>query len=215
MAPGDETRVFRSRAADRVLRLLVDAHETEFAIPELADATDASHSTVWRAVDLLDELGVIRVRETPQRKYVSVDSDHLQKPDPVLSIDQSEFHPPVRTFVEEVRATVEKADDVDRLVGILVFGSVARGEADRQSDVDVLVVVEGDRTTARRLVTDVVSDLRDRRFDGDRFDFEQYVESATSARRAAEKLRPIFEEGITVYGTDGLQSIRKAVYADE
>jgi len=53
------------------------------------------------------------------------------------------------------------------------------------------------------------------RFGGDRFAFEPYVESADSATRAGSKLREIFEEATTVVGSERLQSIRKAVFADE
>lgn len=215
VAPGDDTDVFRVGAADDILRLLADANETEFTIPELVDVTGVTRSTVWRAVQLLDHIGAVHIRETPQRNYVSVDPTRLKKDDPILAIEQPEFHDPVHAFVEEVRSALAETDDVESIVGIVLFGSVARGEADRKSDIDLFVVVDGDRTTARRRVTDVVADLRERRFDGDRFDFEPYVESTESAGRAAAKLREIFEEGITVYGTEELQSIRKEVFADE
>jgi predicted nucleotidyltransferase/biotin operon repressor len=213
--PADDTAIFRIEAADDILRLLVDAHATEFTIPELVEATGASRSTVWRAVDLLDSLGVIRIRETPQRNYVSIDPQSLEKDDPILAIDQSEFHEPTREFVEQVREAVDGATEIQTLVGIVIFGSVARGEADRQSDIDVFVVVEGDRTSARRRITDIVGELREERFNGDRFEFEPYVESAESATRAGSKLREIFEEGITVYSTERLQKIRKQVFSDE
>lgn len=213
--PGTDTDTFRISAADDILRLLVDAHETEFTIAELVDATDVTRSTVWRAVQLLEALDVVRIRETPQRNYVSIDPTHLEKPDPVLAIEQEEYQAPIRAFITEVNAAIENTSTVTRLIGIVLFGSVARGEADRQSDIDLFVVVEDDRTAARRCVTDVVSDLRERPFEGDRFDFEPYVESVDSASRAREKLRPIFEEGICVYGTDALQSLRKAVFTDE
>ncbi|MFC6975247.1 nucleotidyltransferase domain-containing protein [Halomicroarcula sp. GCM10025709] len=212
---GTGTDVFRLSAADEILDLLADAHETEFSIPELVDATGAARSTVWRSVDLLDSIGVVRVRETPQRNYVSIDPERLQKSDPILAVEQVEFHEPIRAFVERVRDTFDESDDSSDLVGIVVFGSVARGEADRRSDIDLFVVVDGDRTAARRLVTDVVSDLSEERFDGDRFAFEPYVESVDSAARAGSKLRDIFDEGITVVGSERLQSIRKAVFADE
>ena len=213
--PEADTDVFRIGAADDILRLLADAHETEFTIPELVDATGVTRSTVWRAVDLLDSIGAVRIRETPQRNYVSIDPNRLQKDDPILAIEQSEFHEPIRAFVTRVREGVSDADDIDDVLGIVVFGSVARGEADRRSDIDLFVVVDGDRTSARRVVTDVVADLSEQRFDGDRFDFEPYVESAESARRRGPKLREIFAEGVTVYGSDRFQSIRKAVIADE
>jgi len=210
-----ETDVFRLSAADKILSLLVDAHETEFSIPELVDATGAARSTVWRAVDLLDSLGVARVRKTPQRNYVSINPNRLRKDDPILAIEQTKFHDPIRAFVDHIRDALDESDGINELVGVVVFGSVARGEADRRSDIDLFVVVDGDRTSARRLVTDVVSDLSEERFDGDRFVFESYVESADSATRAGSKLREIFEEGITVVGSEQLQSIRKAVFADE
>lgn len=213
--PESGTGVFRVAAADDVLRLLADAHETEFTIPELVDATGVTRSTVWRAVDLLERIGAVRVRETPQRNYVAIDADRLQKDDPVLAIEQSEFHAPIRAFVERVQATIADAEDVDELLGVVVFGSVARGEADRRSDIDLFVVVDGNRTTARRRITDVVADLQTERFDGDRFAFEPYVESAESARRAGAKLRDVFTDGVTVYATDRLQSLRKAVVVDE
>lgn len=215
VSPGAETAVFRIDAADTILRLLVDAHETEFTIPELVDATGVARSTVWRAVDLLDTIGAVRVRETPQRNYVSIDPSRLHKDDPILAIDQPEFHAPIRAFVTRVQDAIAEAAEIDDLLGIVVFGSVARGEADRQSDIDCFVVVVGDRTSARRLVTDIVGELSEQRFDGDRFDFEPYVESAESAQRAGSKLREIFDEGVTVYGSDRLQSIHKAVFADE
>lgn len=214
--PSGGLDVFRVSAADDILRLLVDAHESEFTISELVEATGAARSTVWRAVALLEELDVVRVRETPQRNYVSIDQEHLVKPaDPILAIEQELFHRPVRTFVEEIQTKLDDRGAVEQLVGIVLFGSVARGTADRRSDVDIFVVVEGDRTTARRRVADIVSDLRERRFEGDRFDFETYVETVDSARRAADKLQPIFEEGIILYGTDELESLRRSVLTDE
>ena len=127
----------------------------------------------------------------------------------------SRHHAPIRTFVARVHATLTDSDDIDDLLGIVIFGSVARGEADRQSDIDCFVVVDGDRTTARRQISDVVAKLQSERFDGDRFAFEPYVESAESARRAGSKLREIFAEGITVYGSGALGSLRKEVVADE
>jgi predicted nucleotidyltransferase/biotin operon repressor len=202
--PAGDSEIFRGSVADDILRVVADAHEDEFTINELTAATGASRSTVWRALNLLESLGVITVRETPQRNYISIDPDRLRKDDPVLAIEQSEFHAPVRAFLDEVRAEFRDSDAVSRLVGVVVFGSVARGEADRQSDIDVLVVVEGDRTAGRRCVADVVAALRDRRFDGDRYEFEQYVESVETAQRAGDKLAEIFAEGITVYDDDEL-----------
>ena len=213
--PDADVDVFRIGAADEILRLLVDAHETEFTISDLVDATGVTRSTVWRAVNLLDSVGVVQIRETPQRNHISVNPDRLSKDDPVLAIEQPEFHAPVRAFLKHVHEAVRDAAEINDVLGIVIFGSVARGEADRTSDIDVFVAVDGNRTSARRVVSDVVAELREQRFNGDRFEFEPYVESADSARRAGSKLRDIFTEGITVSDTHRFQSLRKEVIADE
>jgi predicted nucleotidyltransferase/biotin operon repressor len=213
--PDPDVDIFRIGAADDILRLLADTHEAEFTIPQLVEQTGVTRSTVWRAVDLLDTIGAVQIRETPQRNYVRINTDRLQKDDPILAITQSAFQPPVRAFVERVQSVCDETEDIDELLGIIVFGSVARGDADRQSDIDLFVVVDGDRTTARRQITELVAALETERFGGDRFEFEPYVESAESAHRAAAKLREVFAEGITLYGTEPLQDIKKEVLMDE
>ena len=215
LQPGDDTKIFRFRAADDVLRLLVDAHESEFTMAELASETDHSRSTVWRAVELLEELDVVERRETTQRMYVSIDPNHLEKDDPILAIEQTEYHEPVRSFVRRIEDAAEETDEIDRLIGVLVFGSVARGEADRKSDIDVFVLVDGDRTVARRIISRIATELGEERFDGDRYTFEPFVETAESAQRTGGKLRELFREGITVRGGDEFHRVRKEVMSDE
>jgi predicted nucleotidyltransferase len=213
-SPSDET-LFRIESADEILRLLADAHETEFTIPDLVDATGVTRSTVWRAVELLESVSAVRVRETPQRNYVSINPARLQKDDPLFAIEQPEFREPIREFVDRAVDALEATDEIEELVGVLVFGSVARGEADRRSDIDLFVVVRGDRTAARRTITEVVAEIEGERFDGDRFEFEPYVETTESATRAGSKLQEILQEGITVYGGEELADLRKAVFSDE
>ena len=207
--------IFRIESADEILRLLADAHESEFTIPELVDATGVSRSTVWRAVELLESISAVRVRETPQRNYVSIHPERLRKDDPLLAIEQSEFRAPIREFIDRAVEALNATDEVEDLVGILVFGSVARGEADRRSDIDLFVTVRGDRRTARRTITEVVTNLEAEQFDGERFEFEPYVETTESATRAGSKLQEIFQESITVYGSDELTDLRTTVLSDE
>lgn len=54
MLSNDDADIFRIDAADDILRLLVNAHETEVMIPELADVMGVVRSTARRAGDLLD-----------------------------------------------------------------------------------------------------------------------------------------------------------------
>lgn len=205
--PFPRDRVFRYQAMQDLLSLLIEEPYEEYTVSRSAELIDANQATVSKAVPLLVQLGVVRTRREGQKRYVSIHRDRLMKPDPVLSIPQSEFHEPVRAFVERIR------DELDDLVGILLFGSVARGDADRASDVDLLVFVDDDRTQARRTVQSIVSDLEGTKFDGDRYAFEALVESPDSAGRIGDRLRQQFDDGITLVGSDELSAIRREVYS--
>jgi len=66
-------------------------------------------STFWRTVDPLDSIDAIQIRETPQRNYIAINPDRLQKCDPILAIPQSEFYAPIQAFVDRVEATIADA----------------------------------------------------------------------------------------------------------
>lgn len=203
--------VFRSGAADEILRVLTVAPEREFTVPELIELTDTSRTTVERALDLLEDVDVIEVRKTPRKRKISIDQTHLDKADPVLAIEQSEFQKPVGAFVDETLTALSDADEIEEVVGIVLFGSVARGEADRRSDIDTLIVVDGQKTVARRIVSEVAAELRDERFGGERYDFQPMVESVESVRRIGERLQRQFEEGIPLHATEELLELRREV----
>nr|WP_235271328.1 nucleotidyltransferase domain-containing protein [Halorubrum saccharovorum] len=176
---------------------------------ELANVTGANQGTISKAVRLLSDLDVIETAQDGRTQQVRINRDRLTKPDPILSIPQSEFHQPVQAFLQRLQ------DGLDGLVGVVLFGSVARGEADRASDIDFLVIVDEDRTAARRAVQSVVSDLEDQRFEGNRYTYQPLVESTDSVQRIGDQLRPQFDDGITLVGSDQLSELRTEVYADE
>nr|WP_241658431.1 nucleotidyltransferase domain-containing protein [Halorubrum sp. BOL3-1] len=176
---------------------------------ELASLTGANQGTISKAVRLLSELDVVETTKDGRAQQVQINRERLTKPDPVLSIPQSEFHKPVQAFLQRAQ------EELDALVGVVLFGSVARGEADRTSDIDLLVIVDKDRTTARRTVQSVVSDLEDQRFEENRYTYQPLVESTDSVQRIGDQLRPQFNDGLTLVGSDQLSELRTEVYADE
>ena len=206
--PFPDERVFRYQAMQDVLARLIEEPYDEFTIGQLAEMVDGNQATVSKAVKLLRELGTVQSRKEGRKQYVSIHRDRLTKSDPVLSIPQSDFHKPVRAFVDRVQ------EEIDRLVGVLVFGSVARGTADRASDIDLLVFVEDDKTQARRTVQSIVSSLQETKFDGNRYTFEALVETTESAKRIGDRLRQQFDGGLILIGSDQLSDIRAEVYAN-
>jgi predicted nucleotidyltransferase len=206
--PFPDERVFRYQAMQDVLSRLIEEPYDEFTIGQLAEMVDGNQATVSKAVKLLKQLGTVQTRQEGRKQYVSIHRDRLTKPDPVLSIPQSEFHKPIRAFVDRVQT------EVGDLVGVLLFGSVARGTADRASDIDILVFVEDDRTAARRTVQSIVSTLQQTKFVGDRYNFEVLVESIESAKRIGDRLRQQFDEGLVLVRSEQLSDIRREVYAN-
>lgn len=211
--PFPDDRIFRYQAMQDILHHLVNNPIEEFTQKELARITEADISTVSRSVSLLEQLGTITVSDSKPAK-IALDDDHVTASDPLFNIRQQEFRKPVRTFLDELTDGISSTDAIEELVGVLLFGSVARGEADRSSDIDLLVVVDGDGTRARRLASKLARDLEDRAFDGDRYEFEVLVETVESAASHGEKLRELFDEGIVLDRTERLSEVRATVYAD-
>lgn len=206
--PFPEDRIFRYQAMQDILSVIVDQPYSEFTISELATLIDGNQGTVSKAIKLLSSVGIVETRAEGRKQYVRINRDRLNKSDSILSIPQSEFHEPVRAFLDQL----EK--EISRVVGVILFGSVARGTADRASDIDLLIIVERDKTSARRTVQSIVSELQETKFDGNRYTFQALVESVESARRIGGRLREQFGDGITLVGSDQLTEIRKEAYAD-
>ena len=211
--PFPDERIFRYQAMQDILHHLVNNPFEEFTQKELARITESDISTVSRSVSLLEQLGTITVSDAKPAK-IALDDDHVTASNPLFNIPQQEFRKPVRTFLDGLTDGISSTDAIEELVGVFLFGSVARGEADRSSDIDLLVIVDGDGTRARRLASKLARDLEDRAFDGDRYEFEVLVETVESAASHGEKLREIFDEGIVLDRTDRLSEVRATAYAD-
>jgi predicted nucleotidyltransferase len=205
--PLGEDRVFRNQSMDDILELLYRNPHSEFGVRQLREITEHGAKTVDTAITLFTQLGVITTRRDGNKKLVSINRDRVQKPDdPILEISQEEFRDPVKTFLDEVdQAEAE-------IVGIILFGSVARGEADRASDIDLQVIISGELTEARRELHDIRQEVEGQKFDGERYELQLLVESVESAESYGEKLREIFSEGIKLRETNELETVGEAVF---
>ena len=138
------------------------------------------------------------------RRLIRINRDRLSVPeDPFLQIPQVEFHEPMKAAVDELTETL------DDLLGIILFGSVARGEADRRSDIDLWVLVSEDRAASQRAVNELVLDLEEQEFDQGRYGFDIDVEQVSSIPRYTEDIREIVLSGITVYETPQFETVEK------
>ena len=128
--PSQNTDLFRSQAVHDLLSFLSRYHTDEFSITELTDAVDYSQPTVSKAIDVLTANDLIVDRREGPTRVVHINRERLSHPDdPYLQIPQAEFQGPVRTAVDNLR------DRLNNVLGVVLYGSVARGEADRRSDI--------------------------------------------------------------------------------
>ena len=202
--PAPDPDLFRHTATDDLLCLLVENPYEQFTIRELSRLTDNAAQSVKRAVDVLAANGIVVVEAEGNRRLVGIDRTRVVKPDdPILHIPQQEFHQPVRAALERIR------DDLDEVRGVLVFGSVARGRADRQSDVD-LWVLAGNRADQHR-ANELATELGQERFDGDRYEFQILVETPESARNHGGRLEDVFADAITLVDSDALRALKHEV----
>lgn len=205
--PLGREKVFRNQATDDVLEFLYRNPHQAFGVRQLREITGHGAQTVDTALTVLNQLSLVDIRREGNKRLTSINRDRIQKPDDALfEIQQEEFRDPVRTFSESVK---EQQDS--NLVGILLFGSVARGEADRASDIDIQVIVKGDLLQSRREIQDIRQQVEESTFDGERYEFQILVESVETAEQYGEKLREIFSEAVTLYSTDQLEQLRTVI----
>jgi predicted nucleotidyltransferase len=211
--PFGEEQVFRYEAMEDVLELLIRNPFREFAVRQLRDITNNGSKTTSRAVDLLQQLELVRVDESGRSKGVRLNRERVTIPnEPLFALPQDEFRKPVRAFAKQAR------EEVPSFSALVVFGSVARGKADRRSDIDVWVLVDDndDLLQARRTATDIAVDLGERRFgnEGNRYEFEvlvESVESAVSHGQAEDGINEVLAEGVVIEDSDALGRVKDVV----
>ncbi|QSG09682.1 Minimal nucleotidyltransferase [Halapricum desulfuricans] len=196
-----------------VLELLIRNPFREFTVRQLREITDNGSKTTTRAVDLLRQLELVRVDESGRSKHVRLNRERVTIPDePLFALPQDEFREPVRAFAGRA------CEEVPSFSALVVFGSVARGEADRRSDIDVWLLVDNDDNLlqARRTATDIAVDLGEQRFgdEGDRYEFEvlvESVESAVSHGEAEDGIDEVLAEGVVIEDSDALGRVKDVV----
>lgn len=142
--PVRDGALFKHSATPYILNFLCDNPDSNVSIRQLARVTPYSERATREAVDVLDANELIDTFHKGNARRVHINRSLLHKPtDPIRSIPQSEFQTPVRVAQHYID------DELEDVLGIILFGSVARGNADRRSDIDLWVLVGGDQMQQR------------------------------------------------------------------
>lgn len=196
--------LFSRKATGDVLTFLATHPHEAFPAGQLADILDFNAETTRRAIDLLADNDLVIVEDGGRSRPVQINRDRLTLPtDPIVRIPQEEFHDPVRVAVAALTERLE------HVVAILLYGSVARGEADRLSDIDLWVLVDEDRAGELRRARVVTDDLEQRRFNGDRYSYHVAVESTATVPNFTRDIQAVVASGFPVYHTDSYDTIER------
>jgi len=204
---GDRDAFTHDATAD-ILQLLTDNPEKTFSNRELHRLTGKGMGNVNGAVVSLEELGVISVDRYGRANHVQINPEKLvRSDDPITAIPQPAYHAPVRAVRDRI------VDRIDDGAGVVLFGSVARGDADRASDIDVFVIIEDERMQAQREAHRIEDDIASEQFDGDRYEAHIVVETRESAV-THDRIRDVLTEGITIHDAPVLEDVKREVFAD-
>lgn len=154
--PIRDSKLFKHSASQHVLNFLSDNPEINVSIRQLARVTPMSERATREAVDTLEANGLLKTFHEGNARRVHINNARLDKPnDSILGVPQTHFQTPVRVARHYIE---EELDDVR---GLVLFGSVARGDADRQSDIDLWVLVGGDHMQQRHDANKLANQLQE------------------------------------------------------
>lgn len=147
--------ILGSEGRKKVLKALLDHPDKVWTVPELEKVTGVPHATVWRTVCQLEEARVVRSgllgRKTKVYRLVA-DSPYL----PALKSSLGVEIVPLREVAEKFAHRISQHRGVKTCI---LYGSVARGAASPDSDVDVLVLVDRPTKGLKARITREAADL--------------------------------------------------------
>ncbi|MFC7135330.1 MULTISPECIES: nucleotidyltransferase domain-containing protein [Salinibaculum] len=194
--------LFKHKATSDVLLFLTNHRFSDFSLRELATQIGHSHQSVRRAVDVLSANDLVVESPESNQRLIQINRQRLSIPDdPILRIPQPEYHHPVKAAVTKLR------ENISDVVGIILYGSVARGDADRRSDIDLWVLTRAGRAESQREANAIARDLEDAEFDGDRYAYDIDVEAAQAIPTYTDDIREIIVSGIPVYKTSDFETV--------
>lgn len=187
------TDILGSRIKIDILRLL-SRTRSDHTGREIAGIIGCSHNAARFALEDLESSGIVVHRQAGRANLYSLDEDNVIVTD-ILS----------HAFLVEDGLLGEVARIVSKRIGrdlssIFLFGSVARGEEDQGSDIDIVVVLEdgSDPSSKEEAIADASVEIA-RRF-GNKLSPIVVTESEFERKRRAKKgvWRDIVAEGVEV-----------------
>ncbi|MDY6788552.1 MAG: nucleotidyltransferase domain-containing protein [Candidatus Nanohaloarchaea archaeon] len=128
--------VLVSRKKLEVLEKLVENPDYEYSIRELSEQCKASFGTVRKFINELEDEEVVKIKKKTGTYLISYNQDNRYH-EMILEL--------LRSRIEELENTAREVaknlSSLEAVRSVILFGSVAKGTAEKDSDIDVLVLV--------------------------------------------------------------------------
>ena len=149
-----EKHTLMDLSEQKILEVFLDIRRHYFA--EISKKTGLTRPRTMRALRKLEEAGVLTSEEEANIKYYSL----YRNPPAYLALGMVEYAK-ADTFLERNKAfrramEMFRSSYHDYLI-MLVFGSHAKGQASKSSDIDLLLVKEGFSKEEVKMVEDMIS----------------------------------------------------------
>ncbi|MFB6144889.1 MAG: nucleotidyltransferase domain-containing protein [Candidatus Nanohaloarchaea archaeon] len=181
-----------------VLEELLDRPDYGFTVKELSDSVSGSYNSVKSFLERLNEFGIVRFTSKGNYRIVEYRQGNNYH-DVLKSIFRVEDSKRMEVAEDYAESLYDRRGD--EIFAILVFGSVARGTADKDSDIDILVITESSESV-EQVKDDAIG------FTGlDEFSnvvpvAESLEEFRNNYRRGARFEENVFRDGVIIKGED-------------
>ncbi len=138
-------KIFSSRSKVRLIRVLVENPRREFCLEDLVKETGLSFGTAHPALKDLVSSRLLVTRKVGRSTLYKINEKSL------IFHELEELVTKEKRVMERIaREFVTKLDKTD-IKTVVLFGSVARGEATEKSDIDLLFVFKNDEKAKKAI----------------------------------------------------------------
>ncbi|MFP4046005.1 MAG: nucleotidyltransferase domain-containing protein [Candidatus Aenigmatarchaeota archaeon] len=128
------------RTALDLLKELIQHPDRELSIRALGKEAEISYVTARNLVSKLLQSGLLKEEKKSNGRFISLNTDS-----PYYGLIKEMVRMDTRPLVEVAESYAkEVSEKVEDVEAILLYGSVARGDPDLSSDIDILVLVKGE-----------------------------------------------------------------------
>ncbi|MCK4445275.1 MAG: nucleotidyltransferase domain-containing protein, partial [Thermoplasmata archaeon] len=139
-----------------VIDVLFSVPGRRFTIRELSIEADSSYATTWRLVNALISMGALRSEVVGPSRLLSINEESPITAD-LKGLKEMDLLPH-RKVAERFAELLSRISNVQK---VILFGSVAEGRANADSDIDIAVVIKRRSEKAMRQVYDTAADIQD------------------------------------------------------